>query len=216
MKQDIRAINNVSDLQSKINALDKDGFHIFYFSYHTNWHNIYHSPLMMAIKTAYWIKREVLFRKGLIKERYPLIDHICQSSRFVFDEETGNQILKLFEASFDRGMETNDAIDRFKKIDATIYIETLGKVDKAKARLFEKEYYGVAYDKLGAAMSEIDGVFDKIKRKPKGGLCSWLLSTSAISQGNNLDHIEKGNPREMTPIDIWLGNLGIKELFYKS
>ncbi|MGL5113591.1 MAG: hypothetical protein ACRC6O_13240 [Flavobacterium sp.] len=216
MKQDKKAVLNAQDLQSKINALDKDSFHIFYFSYHTNWHNIYHSPLMMLIKTAYWVKREVLFRKGLIKERYPLIDHICQSSRFMFDEETDNWTLQLFEANFERGMETNDAIDRFKKIDATIYIETLGEVDKTKARLFEKEYYGVAYDKVNTALSEIDGVVDRVKVKPKGGWCSWLLSSSLIDQGYNLGHIEKGNPREMTPADIWLGNLGAKKLFYKS
>ena len=118
----------------------------------------------------------------------------------------------------ERGMEQNDLFDKLKSFRGICYIETLDKkVDKVKARAFEIFYSGVPYSKKLAALSGIDGQFDKaVQPKTDGGFCSWLEALFLIDQGIDLSKIQKGNPLEITPTDLFLADLGEKKVLYRD
>tara|TARA_R110000751_G_scaffold299695_4_gene411051 strand:- start:1194 stop:1814 length:621 start_codon:yes stop_codon:yes gene_type:complete len=205
MKKDLHRVMQLDILHNSIAKLDRDKIHVLYFSYYLNWYNFYHSPLLLTTKILSWITRK------------PYIDHIAHISRFVFDKEFNRYNPKIFEATIDRGMEQNDLISKLKRMQGICYIETVGYVNKGKARNFEASYNGVPYRKKLAAMSGIDIIFkpSKASDKNNGGFCSWLESLFLIDQGIDLSHIEKGNPLEMTPADIYSSNLGSKTILFK-
>lgn len=207
LKKDLGVLYAKKEIQNQINKLDKNKIHILYFSYYLNLHNIWHSPLMLTTKL-------LNFFTG--KKSIDHVNHVC---RFIFDDENNNWIAKVFEATMDRGMEQNDLFDKLKTFQGICYIETLDKnVDKAKAKKFEMDYTGVPYSKELAALAGIDlGVLDKkIKLKTNGGFCSWLEALFLIDQGIDLSKIQKGNPLEITPADLFLADLGEKEILFKS
>jgi len=206
MKKNYAILLKEKLLQEKINALDKNKIHIVYFSYYLNFHNLYHSPLLLATKLLAFFTHK------------PAIDHIAHISRFIFDEETGNFEAKIFEATMKRGMEQNDLLTKLKSFQGTCYIETLNKeVNKPVAREFEKKYTGVAYSKEMALLSGLDfNLLDKYaKPKNDGGFCSWLASLFLKNQGIDIKNIENGNPLEITPTDIYCARLANKSILYK-
>lgn len=205
MKKDLTILQTKRQIQDSIDSLDKNKIHILYFSYNLNFKNIYHNPLLLTTKLLNFFSGK------------PSIDHVNHICRFIFDEETNNWIAKVFEATMERGMEQNDLFDKLKSFKGTCYIETLDKVvDKTKAKVFENFYTGIPYSKKLAAMSGIDiEKIDKIKVKNDGGFCSWLESLFLIDQGINLAKVQKGNPLEITPTDLYLAKLGEKKILFK-
>lgn len=206
MRKDIKVLYNKEKIQSAINKLDKNKIHIIYLSYYCNFHNIYRNPLLLGTKLLNFFSGK------------PSIDHITHISRFIFDEEANNWICKVFEATMARGMEENDLFEKLKNFQGVCYLETLNKdVDKKKAKEFEKKYTGVPYSKKLAILSgvDIDEVDSVMQPKNNGGFCSWLEALFLMDQGYNLSFIEKGNPLEMTPTDIFLAGLGTKQILYK-
>lgn len=205
MKKNLRVLQNKEQIQNAIDKLDKDKINILYLSYYFNFHNIYHSPLLLTTKILNFLSSK------------PSIDHVNHICRFVFDEENKNWVAKVFEATMERGMEQNDLFDKLKSFQGICYIETLDKkVDKVKAKAFEILYTGVPYSKELAALSGIDGKFDLISQpKTDGGFCSWLEALFLIDQGIDLSKIQKGNPLEITPTDLFLANLGEKKTLYQ-
>lgn len=198
-------MNLEQHLIKKCQTLDRDRIHVIYFSYHSNFRNFYHSPLLLGTKILGWIKgREST-------------DHICHISRFNYDEEKGIYRPKIFEANTKRGMEENDFIQRLKDFDGRLYIQTLGKVDKKLARGFENDYRGVPYEKDSALFAGIDiPILDRVFSKGRGrGFCSWLEAIFLTQQGYKIK-AESGNPSELTPEDIKNENLAPTILFYDS
>lgn len=206
MKKDLSVLYNKKEIQESINKLDKNKIHILYFSYYLNFHNIYHSPLLLTMKLLNFFSRKCF------------IDHVNHVCRFIFDDENNCWIAKVFEATVDRGMEQNDLFDKLKSFQGICYIETIDKnVDKQKAKQFENTYTGVPYSKELAALAGIDvGSLDKkFNPKSNGGFCSWLEALFLIDQGIDLSKIQKGNPLEITPTDLFLAELGEKEILFK-
>jgi len=200
MQKNKQILEKDLDLKYKILSLDKNKIHILYFSYYLNLHNVYHSPLLLTTKILNFLKRD------------KQIDHICHISRFVFDEESNFYEPKIFEANTLRGMEQNDLIDRLQAFQGICYIETIDKeVDKVAAKEFEKEFYGVQYSKFNAALSGLDGFFNRIKPKNNGGFCSWLVALFLKTQ-----NIDLGNEKELTPVNIFNKKLGNLCILYKA
>lgn len=190
--------------QAIIDSLDKDKIHILYFKKSLTLKNFYHSPLFFIIKIYNFFTRTIK------------VDHIAHISRFIWNEDEKIFEAKIFEATLDRGMEQNNLMDKIKNYHGTILIETLNKkVCKKKARLFEIKYTGVPYSKLGAALSDLDGIFNKIKIKDNGGFCSWLEALFLIDQGIAINHIQKGDPKEITPTDLYNADFETKRILYK-
>lgn len=222
-------------LQDKVNNLDKDYIHLLHFQYYINWHNIYHSPLLMLGKLSAKLNKQ------------PTIDHTAHISRFITDGE--NQIAKIFEGNYYRGMEENELTQRLKVIQARVWIETLGKVDKETAKIFEKKHLGIPYDKWAAGRAGQDfkfieklfkflsKIFPKVRLfngKPKGLYCTWLTGRFLTTQNKQYltkllsFHLKKKVDisnftddqidmmlSEITPPDFYQANLGKKELFYE-
>jgi len=207
MEKDLEILYLKSNIQTAIDVLDKDKIHVLYFSYYCNFHNLWKNPLLLTTK---------LLNKFNGDES---IDHVNHISRFRFDEEYGKWVAKVFEATMERGMEQNDLFNKLKAFQGICYIETIDKkVNKTKAKAFEKKYYGVPYSKELAAKSgiDIDSLDKKIKQpKTDGGFCSWLEALFLIDQGIDISHIEKGNPLEITPANLFHGNLGNKRILFK-
>lgn len=206
MEKDSKILELKKRIQKSINDLEKNRIHVLYFSYYLNFHNIYHNPLLLTGKVLnFFLKR-------------PSIDHVCHISRFIFDEEFESWQVKVFEATMERGMEQNDLFDKLKSFQGICYIETLDIVDKKKAKEFEKDYFGVPYSKELAALSGLDiKALDKVTSpKNNGGFCSWLMSLFLIDQGYDLNQIQKGNPFEITPSDLFVANLGKKTTLFKN
>jgi hypothetical protein len=205
--KDLNVLYIKDQIQDEINSLDKDKIHILYFSYYFNFHNIWQNPLLLLTKLLNLFNGD------------KSIDHVNHIARFRFDEEDGKWVAKVFEATMERGMEQNDLFDKLKLFQGICYIETIDKkVDKVKAKAFENKYYGVPYSKELAGLSGIDiDSLDKIIKQPKtdGGFCSWLEALFLIDQGINISHIENGNPLEITPVDLFNGNLGNKRILFK-
>jgi len=198
---------NPRTFQKQLRELEKNRIHLLYFSYRLNWRNFYKSPLILATKGLAFFTRT------------PAIDHVCHISRFYFDGV--NTGAKIFEAKMERGMEQNDLYEKLKQIDGTCYIQTLRKVDKIKAKNFEKKYLGVPYSEVKAGLSGIDGwvgkILDKIFKKQRndsGQFCSSLVSLFLADQG----YFIKDNPIEITPSDVFKMKLTNKpkNIFYKS
>lgn len=207
MKKDLSVLYNKQQIQNAIDKLDRNKIHILYFSYYFNFHNIYRNPLLLTTKILNFFSGK------------PSIDHVNHICRFIFDDETNSWIAKVFEATMDRGMEQNDLFDKLKTFQGICYIETLDKnVDKKKAKEFENLYTGVPYSKKLAAMSGIDikEVDKVIQPKSDGGFCSWLEALFLIDQGIDLSKIQKGNPLEITPTDLFLADLGEKKVLYRD
>jgi hypothetical protein len=206
MKKNLSVLYNKEQIQNAIDKLDRNKIHILYFSYYFNFHNVYHNPLLLTTKILNFFSGK------------PSIDHVNHVCRFIFDEENNNWVSKVFEATMERGMEQNDLFDKLKSFQGVCYIETLDKtVDKVKAKAFEILYTGVPYSKELAALSGIDGNFETIKLpKTDGGFCSWLEALFLIDQGIDLSKIQKGNPLEITPTDLFLADLGEKKVLYRD
>ena len=197
--------NKLAKTQAIIDSLDKDKIHILYFKKDLSLRNIYHNPLLLIIRIYNCFSQRIK------------VDHVAHISRFIWNQEDNKFEAKIFEATIERGMEQNDLIDKIKNYHGTVLIETLNKkVCKKKAKLFEIKYTGVSYSKLGALLSDFDGIFDKLKIKDNGGFCSWLEAIFLMTQGISIDHIQKGNPREITPTDLYNADFEIKRILYKS
>lgn len=207
MNKNLSALYNKEQIQNAIDKLDRNKIHVLYFSYYFNFHNIYRNPLLLTTKILNFFSGK------------PSIDHVNHVCRFIFDEENNIWVSKVFEATMERGMEQNDLFDKLKSFQGICYIETLNKdVDKKKAKEFENLYTGVPYSKKLAAMSGIDikEVDKVIQPKSDGGFCSWLETLFLIDQGIDLSKIQKGNPLEITPTDLFLADLGEKKVLYKD
>lgn len=198
------------ELQEKINSLDKNRYHQLFFDYslRKNWLK---KPFLLIFKLFFKIQNK------------PAIDHCCHISRFVYDNKSGNWYARVFEATLHGGMEENDLYDKLKHFKGKIYIRTLKKVDKAKAKEFENEYIGKPYSTFLAGLSGFDVKFlDKYFKlednQAKAGFCSWLEALFLKNQGYDIEHIEKGNVLEITPTDLYLANIDDYpvKLFYKS
>jgi hypothetical protein len=201
MKKNLDILKKFKNLQEKINNLDKNKIYLVYFDYSICFKNLYHSPLMLSTKFLSFITEK--------KD----IDHVCHISRFVFDSEKKNFEAKVFEAGIERGMEENTLMDKLEHFKGKVYIEELKDVDKVKAKAFENKYLGVEYSKTNALFSGMNLI--KFSKK-KELFCSALVGLFLQDQGYLLINIQDGNPYEMTPSDVFEGNLGKKELFYNS
>lgn len=201
MKKDLEVIKKFNNLQTRINNLDKNKIYLIYFDYSICFKNLYHSPLMLLTKAlaSFTGKKD--------------IDHVCHISRFIYDQENDNYIAKIFEAGLERGMEENTLIDKLEHFRGKVYIEELTNVDKIKAKAFENKYLGVEYSKINALFSGIN--LTKLSKR-KELFCSALVGLFLKDQGYLLKNIQRGNPYEMTPSDIFEGDLGVKQLFFKQ
>ena len=194
------------ELQKKINDLPQDEYHQLFFDY--------------SLKKN-WLKKPFLliFKLFCKIENKPVIYHVCHISRFVPDGK--NWIAKVFEATVHGGMEENDLFEKLKHFKGKIYIRTLGKVDKEKAREFEKKYTGQPYDALRAGLAGLDiDLIDKCLnlKKKQSGFCSWLEALFMENQGYNIKNIEKGVALEITPMDLFQAQFSSYpiKLFYNS
>lgn len=206
IKKDLKVLQNKSRIQEAINNLDRNKIHIIYFSYYLNWHNFCKNVLLLTTKLLNFVTKK------------PSIDHVAHISRFVFDKDAGCYEAKIFEATMEMGMEQNDLFGKLKLFQGICYIETLDViVDRVKAKQFEKDYTGVPYSKQLAVDSGIDiGIIDdSIHIKTDGGFCSWLESLFLLNQNIDISRIENGDVLEITPADIYLGNLGEKKILYQ-
>jgi len=205
MPKDLEILNLKERIQTQIDKLNKNKIHTLYFSYYLNLHNIWNNPLLLLTKILNLFNGD------------KSIDHVNHICRFRFDEVDGKWVAKVFEATMERGMEQNDLFDKLKSFQGICYIETINKrVNRKKARAFEKKYSGIPYSKELAAKSGIDiGSISTKKPKNDGGFCSWLEALFYINQGIDISHIEKGNPLEITPADLFNGNFGTKRILFK-
>ena len=201
MKKNLEVIKKFNNLQEKINNLDKNKIYLIYFDYSICFKNIYHSPLMLSTKFLAWLTGK--------KD----IDHVCHISRFIYDQENDNYIAKVFEAGLERGMEENTLMDKLEHFKGKVYIEELTNVDKIKAKAFENKYLGVEYSKINALFSGIN--LTKLSKR-KELFCSALVGLFLKDQGYLLKNIQRGNPYEMTPSDLYEGNLGSKQILFKQ
>jgi len=201
MKKNLEVIKKFKNLQEKINNLDKNKIYLIYFDYSICFKNIYHSPLMLSTKFLAWLTGK--------KD----IDHVCHISRFIYDQENDNYIAKVFEAGLERGMEENTLIDKLEHFRGKVYIEELTNVDKIKAKAFKNKYLGVEYSKTNALFSGIN--LTKLSKR-KELFCSALVGLFLKDQGYLLKNIQRGNPYEMTPSDLYEGNLGSKQILFKQ
>jgi hypothetical protein len=104
-------------------------------------------------------------------------------------------------------------MDKLEHFKGKVYIEELTNVDKVKAKAFESKHLGVEYSKVNALFSGINLIkFSKRKEL----FCSALVGLFLQDQGYLLNNIQAGNPYEMTPSDIFEGNLGSKQLLFKQ
>lgn len=217
MKKDQKLILKKEIITEAFRTLDRDKIYILHFDYYLNWHNLYHSPLLIFTKLL-----------GLIKGK-KATDHICHISRFIYDRSKKCFLPKIFEATVNLGMDENDLETKLENMQGEVWIEELGDVNKKKAKEFENKYRGIPYSMRLARDSGMD-VFDRdVHLKPKdGGFCSWLVATFLLEQSKksrqkimkevyrSLMSIENGNPFEMSPIDLYHANLGKKRLFFSS
>lgn len=201
MKKNLEVIKKFNNLQTRINNLDKNKIYLIYFDYSICFKNIYHSPLMLSTKFLAWLTGK--------KD----IDHVCHISRFIYDQENDNYIAKVFEAGLERGMEENTLMDKLEHFKGKVYIEELTNVDKIKAKAFENKYLGVEYSKINALFSGIN--LTKLSKR-KELFCSALVGLFLKDQGYLLKNIQRGNPYEMTPSDLYEGNLGSKQILFKQ
>lgn len=207
MQKDLKVICKKEHIRTAIGKLNRNKIHVLYFSYYFNFHNFYQNPLLIFTKLL-----SVLTGK-------PSIDHVNHICRFVWDDEEINWNARVFEATMERGMEQNDLFDKLKSFQGTCYIETLDKiVDKEKAKVFEIKYTGVPYNKKLATMAGIDikEIDSTIHLKTDGGFCSWLEALFLKDQGIDLNKVQDGNSLEITPADLFLANLGKKEILYEN
>ena len=201
------AIYREQNIQNALSLLDINKIHIVYFSYYLNWHNFIKTPLLLATKILNCVTRQ------------KFIDHVAHICNFDFDKNYKLEDVKIFEATVKYGMVKNSLLKKLSAFQGICYVETINQqVDKVKAREFESQYYGVPYSKTLAAISGIDIKFlDKAIKPPKGdgGFCSWLEALFLINQDIDIKHIEKGEAIEITPADIYHGDLGQKKILFK-
>jgi hypothetical protein len=194
------------ELQRKINDLDKNKIHLLFFNYSVK-ENWLKKPFLLIFKLFFKVQNK------------PAINHCCHISRFIYDNENGNWLSRVFEANMNGGVQENDLFDKLKYLKGKVYIITLGDVDKIKAKEFEQKYLGIPYSLKLAGLSGLDFKFlDSIDtlNKSQSGFCSWLVALFLMNQGYDLSKIENGNPLEMTPTDLYLANLGEIKLFYEA
>lgn len=204
MKINFEILQDDEKLRSQLDFLDKDSIHILHFKYKASFKNFWKSPVLIIMKLFN------LFDKGAG------MDHVCHICRFIKDGKSYQ--VKVFEATTDRGMEENDLISKLKRFDGTCWIESLDhKVDKAKAKRFEKKYLGVEYSKLAAALAGLDGAANKLNIKTSGAFCSFLvgafLKDQAIEPFKSMGSAEI---LELTPSDIFEAGLGHKTILVKK
>lgn len=184
-------------IQQIINNLDNEKIHIVFFINKVGFFDIFKDYLKVVLKIYNFFAGEK-------------IDHTAHISRFVPDGK--NKIAKVFEATVELGMQQNDLFDRIEAHKGSVIIETLNKkVNKTKAKAFEKKYYGKPYSKTGASLAGLDGWFNRFKANKNALFCSYLTCLFLQEQGFKID-----NPQEMTPTDLFNLNLGIKILINKK
>jgi len=218
IKKDKSLLHKKARIREALNNLDRDKIYILYFCYYFNWHNIYHTPLLIFTKLL-----SMLTKKSCV-------DHVCHISRFVYDRRDKIFIPKIFEATIKLGMDENDLESKLETMQGKVYIEQLGDVNKIIARDFENKFRQVPYSIKLAKDSGIDIEFLKKKDYPNGdgGFCSWLVTIFLQLQSNaskqnimkavkrKIESIENGNPLEITPADLYDADFSKKALFYDS
>ena len=194
----------IKDLKNRVNSLNREEIHLLFFEYHFSWKNVYHSPLLFITT-----KPLNFFTKN------KSIDHVAHISRFDLDDQIkkyqGLEVYnaKIFEANIKRGVEENWLVDRLKNVDGRVYIATIGKVDKEKAREFEKKYIGQPYSKNAALFAGVDLPF--LPESKREGFCSWLVGEFLKDQG-----YYEGNSSELTPADLYNYFYSRTRLFFDS
>lgn len=225
MEKDLNLLDSEENIQENFNKLDPSKYHILYFSYSLNFHNIWHSPLILTTSLVICLQNLILRFKNKFKQDHlkedltPQIHHVAHISRFPMDEDLGCVRPKIFEATTALGMCEHDLFDRLTAMEGTIIIETIDiRVDKISARLFELQYRGVPYSEIRAGNSVFNFAWLNkfIDRKTNGGFCSWLETLSLYVQRIDLSKILGKLADKIIPPDIYKANLGTKSLFYKS
>lgn len=200
MKKNLFYQKKFDQLVKDLNNLDRDKIHIIYFDYRICIKNVYHNYLMLTTKLL-----------ALLQGKKD-IDHVAHISRFVKDGK--NYLPKVFEATMEYGMLENDLFEKLKHFKGKVYVETLGAVNKEKARLFENNFKGVEYSKLNAFFSGIN--LEELSDQSRGGFCSWSVPQFLIDQGVDISKIENGDPLKITPSDLWEAKIAVKKLIYKA
>lgn len=206
MKKNHKAIARRKKIEEAIKGLDKSKIHILYFSYYFNFHNLKQNPLLLTTKLLNFVTRK------------PSIDHVAHISRYVKDEETGRFLPKVFEANRSRGMEESDVVEKLRNFQGICYVDTIDAPPFSReiAKQFEIEHSGEDYGDGNAVRAGIDLNFiEKNLPSDVGIFCSEAAGKYLIKRGVNLDHVENGDPSEMTPTDLFLAGLGDKKMFFK-
>jgi hypothetical protein len=172
-----------NEIQNIIKSLKTDKIHILYFTNKVSLVSFFKNPLLLVLKIHNFFAKEN-------------VDHTAHISRFITDED-GNKYAKIFEATTKLGMQQNDLLDRLEEFKGILIIETLGNVDKTKAKVFENKYYGKPYSKLGAGLAGLDGWFNKFKPNNNALFCSYLTALFLKNQGYKIS-----NEQELTPNDL--------------
>jgi len=197
--------NKQEKIQNKINELEKDRIHLLFFdnSLQKSW---LHKPFLIFSKLFFKIKNK------------PPIDHVCHISRFIYDNDTGNWLARVFESTLQSGTEENDLFDKLENFKGKVYIQTLKTVDRTRAKEFELKHRNIPYSIRLAMFSGLDSKLFTSKNNfsKEASFCSWLEVLFLQDQGYDFSKVENGNPFEITPADIFLLNLGETKLFYKD
>ena len=190
-------IKNNLDKAIKEKILNEDRIIILFFYYKYSFRNIFTSPLFLLTKGL----SNILGKKGM--------DHTCHISKVVFDAKNNCYDLRIYEANWNKGVVYSSLLQRLFKNNIKIYYKIIDEKENVKVKKeFEEKYKNKKYGRVKAIVSGIDRLDDntfKTKSNPKTIFCSWLASKYLQDQGYNINHIEKGNCREITPSDLWHG-----------
>lgn len=190
----------VKDLQDKGNSLDRDVFYVFGIEYHNSLKNFFSNKILIFLTT-----------KLISGYKHGIIDHVASSSRFTKDlmverfEGKDCYRLQLMEANRKLGFVLNDAIDRFKFLDATIWYAPLGKVDKKLSYEYDKYLKTLNYSETGAflvgllrikffyKMFSFFGFSKDVLDKARQKYCSWAVPNRAKMMGLLPDNFDVHN-----------------------
>lgn len=220
MKTRIRKINlkqrryqaKLELVQNIIDSFDKTQLHYtFYF------HSATLNPFVNIARLSY-----------LINGTAP-VDHTGIINHLDFDEGRNQWNAKTLDATIKHGVIESDFKNYALNYDGDIEILEIGDVDKSKLEAFTKNFIGMPYGKVSAALASIDSKtinkyikVDENKFDPDqlnealkyGGnkiFCSFLDVLCAIHQGYNPNIV----PQEAIPFDVyrWAKGLGGKSYF---
>lgn len=198
----------IQSLQNTIEKLDKNKLHLCFYIKNFNI-----NPLFLAQRFVYKINGD------------PAIDHVGFLNHFYFDESRQEWNARTIDATLKYGVVENNFIDFIEDYKGKVIIVTLPTCDYPRLREFSKIMEGLNYGRIAAALSAIDGDFvDKTTKKiynriseykdknkwlesftysKKSIFCSFKTALMLIDQGYDISFIEKGQPIEMTPVDVF-------------